>query len=490
MDKIDKVSEIFADMVNMATKLEDRALKESSSKDLSVTEMRALDAIGIKREKSMSQVAQYLNISMGTLTTSVGKLVKKGYVERFRIPEDRRVVKIRLTEAGAKAVSAHNAFRSRMLREAVSEMSPEEVDTFIQGMENISQFITMSMYRPLRDRKDYRLSPVYLGDRLLPVPLVQGGMGIGVSLGGLAGAAAACGGLGLVSAVEPGYREADYRTDPFSANRRALEKEVKKALAIRDAAAAESGKAGLVGVNVTVSRDHYMDLVRTAVEAGAEVVVSGGGLPMTLPTACEGSGAAMIPVVSSARAARLIKRNWKKKHDAEPAALIFESSQAGGYLGYKESQLRSARDDFFRNILEIREEAENIPMIAGGGIMTREDAARAYAYGADGIQLGTSFIQTKECDASEEFKSAYLNLDENDVTIIRNPQGMPCRVIENHFVKELKADPKRHLDWEEERDAVIRGLEGDTENGLFFCGSQAYRMKRAETVREVFDEFV
>jgi len=488
MDKIDKVSEIFSDMVNMAMKIEDRTRKATSAGDLSVAEMRTLDAVGLRESKSMSQVAQYLNVSMGTLTTSISRLVKKGYVERFRIPEDRRVVKIRLTDSGVAALTEHHRFRSRILREAVAEMDAEEVDTFITGMKNISQFIAMSQYRPLRDRSDYALRPISLAGLRLPVPLVQGGMGIGVSLGGLAGAVAARGGLGLVSAVEPGYREPDFRSDPLAANTRALSREIRKALQLRDAQT-DPARRGLVGVNVTASRAHYRELVLTAIRAGAQVIVSGGGLPMTLPAICGEADVAMIPIVSSARAARLIKRNWKKKHDAVPAALIFESSRAGGYLGYKESQLRSARDDFYRNLLEIREEAGDLPMIVGGGIMRREDAARAYAYGADGIQMGTSFITTEECDASPGYKAAYLNLGENDVTIIRNPQGMPCRVIRNRFVKDLQADPSRRLSQEEEREALIRGLHGDLETGLFFCGSMAYRMKHARTVAQVFSEF-
>lgn len=211
---------------------------------------------------------------------------------------------------------------------------------------------------------------------------------------------------------------------------------------------------------------------------------------MTLPGFAEqsgrGSGVALIPIVSSARAARLIMKNWKKKHDRIPDAFIFESSYAGGYLGYKETQMESGKDEFYRTILEIREEIGDIPLIAGGGIMSRKDAMRAYAFGADGLQLGSSFIITEECDASEGFKKAYLNLQENDVTIIRNPQGMPCQVINNEFVKGLD----HAITAEEERAALIRAVKGDREHGLFFCGSMAYRMKHAGNVQEVFREFV
>ena len=131
MDRIDKVSDIFADMVNMAMKMEDRAVKTLSARDLSVAEIRTLEAIGLDSAKSMSQVVQSLNVSMGTLTAAVNKLVGKDYVERFRIPQDRRVVKIKLTDKGRRAVEEHNQLRRRMVRQAVEDMDAEEVDMFI-----------------------------------------------------------------------------------------------------------------------------------------------------------------------------------------------------------------------------------------------------------------------------------------------------------------------------------------------------------------------
>ncbi|MEA4923596.1 MAG: nitronate monooxygenase [Eubacteriaceae bacterium] len=481
MDQIKKINEIMVDIFNVVMKLEERAVRESSIHDLSITELHTLDAIGLKQSKTMSQVAWSLNISISTLTTAINKLVKKGYVERFRIPEDRRIVKIKLTEDGVAAAEEHEAFHDRMIREAISELDSDEVENFVSSIENISQFISMQRYRPLRNKNDYCLKPVKLGCHDLKVPLFQGGMGIGVSMGGLAGAVAACGGLGIVSAVEPGYEESDFGTDPLAANKRALEREIKKAVHISE----QAGSGGLVGVNVTASRDNYSEMVRTALLAGARVIVSGGGLPLALPGICENSDAALIPIVSSARAARLIKRSWKKKHDRQPDAFIFESSSAGGYLGYKESQLDSARDEFYRTILELREEAGNVPLIAGGGIMSRKDAARAFAYGADGIQLGSSFIVTDECDAADGFKEVYLNLRENDVTIIKNPQGMPCRVINNDFVKNLRGE----LTADEEKKALIRAVRGDAESGLFFCGSRVYKMKHAGKVADVFSIF-
>jgi len=296
--------------------------------------------------------------------------------------------------------------------------------------------------------------------------------------------AAVCkeGGVGIISAVEPGYKEKDYESNPYLANKRALKNQLEIALN----QVKEIENRGIIGVNIPANRENYEELISTAVEGGAEVIVSGGGLPLLLPTYCKGAKIALIPVVSSARAARIIKTNWKKKHNRIPDGFIFESSMAGGYLGYKESRLETAKDEFFKTILEIKAEIGELPLIVSGGIFDRSDAERAYAYGADGIQLATRFIATKECDGGAKFRQAYLNLQENDVTIIRNPQGMPCRVINNNFIKKIGGQ----LEAKQEKKALIAALEGDCEKGLFFCGTNGYRLNKTETVADIFAEFI
>ncbi|MGI6736137.1 MAG: nitronate monooxygenase [Anaerovoracaceae bacterium] len=481
MDKIYKIRELLDKIYNVTLRYEQQAAAQIDNGALSMSELRTLEAIGPRESRTMSQVSWALNIRISTLTTAINKLVKKGYVERYRIPEDRRVVMIKLTAEGNRVVQEYRKLTNGIIIEAVADMDEDEIVHFIDSAENISQFFAMQQYEPLRARENYKLSPIWLGGRELSVPLFQGGLGIGIGLGGLAGAVAACGGLGVVSATEIGYREPDYQENPDAANVRALKREYGKA---REASE-NADRGGLVGINVTTSRPNYELMVRTAVDIGAEVIVAGGGLPMNLPKYCDNTDTALIPIVSSARAARVIKHNWKKKLNRVPAAFIFENSMAGGYLGYKIPQLDSARDEYYRTLLELREEAGEIPLIVAGGIMRRKDAVRAYAYGADGIQIGTSFITTMECDADDAFKQTYLNLKEKDVTIITNPFGKPCQVINNEFVQGLK-EP---LTVEEETAALIRGLNGDRRNGLFFCGGQAWRMKPANSVVDIFEEF-
>ena len=482
MENARKINEILDSIYNMTSKLEEQSLKALADFRLSPAEIRTLEAIGIRQARTMSQVAWALNIKVSTLTSAVNKLVKKEYVERYRPPQDRRMVKIRLTESGVKAVQLHRRERDRIISQVISEMNEEELAGFVPAMEDLRRFFSMQQYEPVRDQADYALKPIQLGSYNLSIPIFQGGMGIGVSMSKLAGAVAAAGGLGLVSAAEPGFHEADYARDPVSANIRALKKHVEKAVKT----CKEAGAGGLVGVNVLTSEPEYKRLVEAAIEAGAQVIVSGGGLPMNLPAVAAGWDVALVPIVSSARAARLIKANWAKKHGRKPDAFVFESPFAGGHLGYRESQVDTGKDQVYRNLLEIREEAGSIPLIAGGGIINRKDAVRAFSYGADGLQLGSLFIPTEECDAAPAFKKMYEQVKTGEITIIDSPRGMPCQVIRNEFVKNLKGT----LTLEEENAALIRAVNGDTQNGLFLCGGKVPDMTIHRTVADVFAEFV
>ena len=171
-----------------------------------------------------------------------------------------------------------------------------------------------------------------LAGKALPVPILQGGMGVGVSLGGLAGAVAACGGMGCISTADAGYREPDFARDPASANHRALTAEIQKAKALAKG-------AGLVAINAMVATQDYAAAIRTAVKAGVDAVVSGAGLPLELPGLVGTQEVAIAPIVSSARAAKLILRRWAKEFARTADFVVIEGCKAGGHLGFAEADL-------------------------------------------------------------------------------------------------------------------------------------------------------
>jgi len=476
LDNAGKLSKVLLELWSSVAKIEEAALMQSKGRSLSVSELHTLEAVGEGRRKTMTHVAAVLKISVSTLTAAVNKLVVKGYINRFRIPEDRRMVMLELTEKGALAVREHETFRRTMINDALSQISAEEAEKLICSLENINEIIVMKRISSVADREI----------KITPDCIYQGGMGIGISMGRLAAAVAICGGVGIISATEPGYREKDYQADPFEANKRALAENIKSAVK----AVGEAGGRGLVGVNILCTSGNYEEYVTVALEAGAQVIVSGGGVPTALPGICKGKNVKLVPVVSSARAASVIIRNWAKKHDRTPDALIFEGPLAGGYLGFKEEQLGAAQESFYRNIAKIKAEIESFSeckLIVGGGIHNLQDAQKVIACGADGIQLGSRFVTTFECDAHENFKRAYLDSDESDIGIIINPAGMPGRVLMNSFAKKVQKSPeilKGHV-----TQALISTANGDTENGLIFCGDKVWKTAKIETDREIFDEF-
>lgn len=495
-----KLNDRMVEIFNGVLEIEGQVLQRASAHNLSVTEIHTLDAIGIGKTKTMTQVASALRISISTLTIAMGRLEKKGFVRRFRVEEDRRIVKVELTDIGRDAVLEHENFHLEMVADAVKDLSQEEQTLLLQSLDNISAFFQRKKIRTIRDPKLVKLEPLYLGELKIPVPIFQGGMGIGISLDRLAAAVSACGGVGMVSAAQCGFQEDDFYTDPLAANVRALKRTVSAARKRVEGLA----DRGPIGVNIMCVGNHYDQLVKAAVEAGAELIISGAGLPTSLPACCPDRRIKLIPIVSSARAASIIMKNWSKKFDRIPDALIFEGPLAGGHLGFKESQLEEAQEHFYQTISAIRQAAADyggVPVIAAGGIYTQEDVKRALACGADGVQLATRFVTTEECDAHPRFKEAYLDCGKEDIVILHSPVGMPGRAIENDFVRRTRQEripPERcnrcmSVCKASETPycitkALIDAALGDVKQGLVFCGSNAYRAERIETVKEVFDE--
>lgn len=500
MELTHKLDEILVGLFNSVLKMEEQAIQESSRHNLSITEIHTLVAIGTGKAKTMTQVAASLKISVSTLTTAINRLVTKKYVNRFRVPEDRRIVKIDLTEEGLEAVLEHEQFHHSMVADAVSTLNEDELKLLVQSLDHINEFFKSKRLKPIRSDEPLKLTPITLGQLEIPVPIFQGGMGIGVSLSRLAAAVAKCGGVGVISTAQSGFLEPDFRTNTKEANLRALKNHIRSALnEIKDIP-----KKGIIAVNVMYAARHYEETVEAAIEAGAQMIISGAGLPTSLPGICKGSKVKLAPIVSSARATALILKSWAKKYNRVPDAVIFEGPLAGGHLGFKEEHLEDAQEKFFQSIMEIKAELaglQNCPLIVGGGIYTKEDIEKALAYGADGVQLGTRFVTTEECDIHPNFKDAYIQAKKEDIVIIKSPVGMPGRAIRTPFTEKVeherippercngclipcKADVAPYCI----TDALIRAATGDIENGLVFSGSNGYRAEKIETVADIFAE--
>lgn len=341
-------------------------------------------------------------------------------------------------------------------------------------------------------------------DRPLPLPILQGGMGIGVSLGNLAGHVAKCGGMGVVSAANPGFDEPDFWRDAARANCAALAREIRRAKAI-------AGGNGLIGVNVMVATTHYPETVRAAVEAGADAVISGAGLPADLPELVKGSRTAAAPIVSGARAARAVCRLWDRHHGVCPDFIVVEGREAGGHLGFKREELENGTTQTLEEILpEVRREitpfeekyGRRIPVFAAGGVYTGADIARLSALGAQGAQIATRFIATYECDACERYKEIMISAKKEDVLLIRSPVGLPGRALRSPLTERVgrggRIPVKLCAGCLHPCDpagtpycitrALIEAVKGNWEEGLFFCGSNVWRMDRMMHVSELLHE--
>lgn len=271
------------------------------------------------------------------------------------------------------------------------------------------------------------------------LPIIQGGMGIGISLSGLAGAVAREGGVGVISGVQIGYRDPNFAKNPFQANIDAIGEEIAKA---RDIA-----QGGILGMNFMYIAGRYQEYVAEAVKQGIDLIISGAGLPMSLPKFVEGSKTRILPIVSSVRACKLVVSSWMKKHDRVPDAVVIEGPKAGGHLGFKMEELLNGTAQTLEQIvqevcallreLECKYGLGKIPVIAAGGIRNHEDITQMLALGADGVQIGTAFVATRECDASEAFKNAYVNAAPSDARIVLSPTGLPARAVNTPFVQRV-----------------------------------------------------
>ncbi|MCI5747819.1 NAD(P)H-dependent flavin oxidoreductase [Eubacterium pyruvativorans] len=330
----------------------------------------------------------------------------------------------------------------------------------------------------------------------LEFPIIQGGMGVGVSLGGLAGAVAAEGGMGVISTADVGFREPDFETDPEAANERALTREIRKARKI-------AGGRGMIAVNAMVATTNFERMVRAAVSSGIDAVISGAGLPLNLPKCTMLKDVLIAPIVSGARAARMIMKHWQRHYNRKPDFIVVEGVLAGGHLGYREDEIRSgSAPDLDRVLKQVIEAVSGIPVFAAGGIFDGSDVRRVLDLGARGVQAATRFIATPECDASAGFKEAIIAARPEDVVILKSPVGMPGRALRSPLTRAWAAGkrtpPSRCIRCIHTCDpkttpycitAALRAAwRGDWEHGLFFCGANVGKVNRMETVREVMND--
>ena len=342
-----------------------------------------------------------------------------------------------------------------------------------------------------------------IGKHTVPYPLIQGGMGVRISVAGLAGAVAKCGGIGLIAtaglALNSNYTDKKY----FEADLLALKEEIRKAY--------EIAPDGVIGTNCMVAVSDYDDIVRTSCEAGAKVIVSGAGLPLNLPgLTADYPDVALIPIVSSVKAAELIARKWHRGFGRLPDAVVVEDPDtAGGHLGEKLENIGNGDYDQYETVRGVKAYFKenwqlDIPIIAAGGIWDRADVERALTEGADGVQMASRFVCTEECDADPAFKQAYMDCTKEDIGLIMSPAGLPGRALKSNIDQIRAHDIDGNISCpagclkkcaykkDKERFCIVHALDraqrGDRETGLIFCGTNAWKAHKIETVAEIFAE--
>lgn len=374
------------------------------------------------------------------------------------------------------------------------------------------------------------MKPLVIGDLTVDKPIIQGGMGVGISLHRLAGAVAKAGGMGIISSAQIGFQEPDFTTNFVEANVRAIHREMKLAR--------EIAPEGVIGFNIMVATKHYDVWVKEAIKAGTDCIISGAGLPVSLPEYAsqaykemEEAGipvstrrVKLAPIVSSAKSASVICRMWDRKYHMAPDFVVAEGPLAGGHLGFSLEQLKEygadtdnvpatyrqdAYDQEVREIIQVVKKYEekyekHIPVVTAGGIYTHEDVLHQFALGAEGVQVATRFVTTWECDASQAYKDAYIQAKKEDIVITQSPVGMPGRAILNPFLQRVKGGdrPKIKSCFQclEHCDirtipycitmALVHAAKGETNDALLFCGSNAYRAEKMESVEEVIRDLM
>lgn len=340
-----------------------------------------------------------------------------------------------------------------------------------------------------------------IGGLDIRTPIIQGGMGIGISLSGLASAVANQGGVGVIACAGMGMMEPDSNTNFLEAGKRALRREIRKA---------RKATRGILGVNIMVALSNFTDMVKVALEEKIDIIFSGAGLPLNLPHFLDkDSQTRLVPIISSGRAARIIARKWMEKYNYLPDAFVVEGPLAGGHLGFKKDQLSDPQysldkilHDVLREVIDLEDKyGKKIPVIAAGGIYSGADIYHYLQKGAAGVQMATRFVTTYECDADISFKSAYVKAGKEDVIIIDSPVGLPGRAIKNSYIMQIEGGSKTPFkcpyhcistcDYKNSPYCIALSLlnacRGKMKHGFAFAGKNVYRSRSIISVKQLFD---
>ena len=335
------------------------------------------------------------------------------------------------------------------------------------------------------------------------IPLIQGGMGVQISLSGLSAAVANEGGIGVIASVGIGEQEGDLKADYTGAHKRAIIKEIKRAREKTD---------GIIGINIMVALTDFDQHIEGAVEGGADIVFMGAGLPRKLPASIGDINklhTEFVPIVSSGKAIRVILKYWANKINYTPPAVVLEGPLAGGHLGFKPEQIDDPDYQLEKLVPQVIEALEpfkqssgqDIAVIAAGGIYSGADIHKFLEMGVQGVQMATRFIATHECDANIRFKEAHVNCTKDDLIIIKSPVGIPGRAIRNRFLEEVEAGKKMPYKCPYKclktcdvvnapyciALALVQAKKGNVDRGYAFAGSNAWRTTEIISVKELID---
>ena len=353
------------------------------------------------------------------------------------------------------------------------------------------------------------LKPLKIGKYIIEKPIVQGGMGVGISWDQLAGNVSKEGGLGVISAVGTGYYNNKEYAQKLAADRPVdaanfYSKEAFKAIV--DNARKICGDKPLAA-NILYAINDYGRVVKDACEAGIDIIITGAGLPTNMPEFTEGyPDVALVPIVSSPKALKIICKRWQKRYNRLPDAVVLEGPKSGGHQGFSYEDCKKEENQLENLVKPVVEEAAlwgNIPVIAAGGVWDKNDIDEMVSLGASGVQMGTRFIGTFECDAHENLKQVLLDAKEEDIQLMASPVGYPAQGVRTNLIELIEkregpdvkcisncvAPCNRGVEAKEVgfciADRLSDAYEGKLETGLFFSGTNGYKLTELISVKEL-----